>query len=114
MIGARLHFFLLIATLVWLQYSCVHDGNSKLNEKLDDAVQRHASIDERIIDWGAPSGKDSLSDGRMVYTWKLPWTSHHVNYNTKGNTAYATQHVCTIVITAFEDNTIQTYNYRDC
>jgi hypothetical protein len=61
---------------------------NSLQTKLDDAIRRHASIDERIVDWGAPAEKNVLSDGRIVYTWTIPWTEHGVNYNTKGNTAY--------------------------
>jgi hypothetical protein len=70
--------------------------------KLDDAVQRHASITERIMEWGAPSEKHTLSDGRIVYTWKIPWTWSSVN------------HLCTIAITASADNTVESYNYRYC
>jgi len=65
---------LLILTLLLLQYGC-HLGPSTLQIKLDRAVERKASIDERIVDWGAPDSKASLSDGRVVYTWKMPWTS---------------------------------------
>ena len=104
---------LLIAILICLQSACVN-GTSKLSVKLDDAVQRHASIDERIIDWGTPSGKDPLSDGRVVYTWKFPWTSSDVNYAAPGGQAYSVQRVCTVVITASADNKVQSYNYRDC
>ena len=57
------------AVVVLLQFSCARDN--VLRMKLDDAVQRHASIDERIVDWGAPAGKNVLSDGRIVYTWNL-------------------------------------------
>jgi hypothetical protein len=104
---------LLIALVLCLQYGCVHD-TSQLRAKLDAAVQRHASIDERIIDWGTPSGKDLLSDGRIVYTWKLPWTGNYINYGVPGGQAYPVQHWCTIIITAAADNTVQSYKYRDC
>ena len=104
----------LAIVLLMLQYGCVHD-TSKLQMKLDDAVQRHASIDERIIDWGAPSGKDTLSDGRIVYTWKNPWTGSYVNYAAgPGGQAYSAQHWCTIVITASADNTVESFKYSDC
>lgn len=103
----------LIVFVASLQYACAHDNN-RLRVKLDDAVQRHASIDERIMDWGAPSGKDSLSDGRLVFTWKMPWTGSYVNYAVPGGQAYSAQHWCTIVITTSADNTVQSYNYRDC
>jgi hypothetical protein len=102
----------LLAVVIVIYSGC--SRNKGLQMKLDDAVQRRASIDERIVDWGAPAGKTTLSDGRIVYTWTHPWTDHSVNYNTKGNQAYAVQHMCTIVITTSADNTIQGYNYRDC
>jgi hypothetical protein len=102
----------LLAVVIVIYGGC--GRNKGLQMKLDDAVQRRASIDERIVDWGTPAGKTTLSDGRVVYTWTLPWTGHHVDYNTKGNQAYAVQHVCTVVITASADNQIQSYNYRDC
>lgn len=104
----------LIAIILCLQYGCEHD-TSKLRIKLDTAVEHHASIDERIIEWGSPTGKDSLSDGRFVYTWKIPWTGNYVNYAAgPGGQAYSVQHWCTIVITASADNTVQSYTYRDC
>src|SRR6478609_8949575 len=103
--------FFLIAILIWLQYACEHDNNN-LRMKLDDAVQRHSSIDERIIDWGSPSGKDTFSDGRIVYTWKLPWTGNYINYGVPGGQANSVQHWCTIIITASTENTVQSYNYR--
>jgi len=106
---------LLIAILLGLQCGCVSKRDtSKLRMKLDDAVQRHASIDERIMEWGAPWGKGPLSDGRVVYTWKIPWTGSYVNYGVPGGQAYTVQHWCTIIITATADNTVQSYNYRDC
>lgn len=103
----------LIVVLLMLQYGCVHQRD-QLRIKLDDAVQRHASIDERIMEWGGPSGKDPLTDGRFVYTWKRPWTGNYVNYGVPGGQAYSVQHLCTIVITASADNTVQSYNYSDC
>lgn len=103
----------LLGIIIFIQPACVHE-NTKLRVKLDDAVQRQASIDERIIDWGAPSGKDSLSDGRLVYTWKIPWTGNYVNYGVPGGQAYSVQHWCTVVVTTSANNQIQSYNYRDC
>ena len=94
-----------------LQYGC---QPRPLQIKLDSAVERKASIDERIIDWGGPDRKEPLSDGRIVYTWKMPWTSSDVNYAVRGGQAYSSQHVCTIVITVTSDNVVQSYNYRDC
>ncbi len=105
--------FLFLA-LILLQYGCEHD-TSQLRMKLDSAVERHASIDERIIAWGTPTGKDRLSDGRFVYTWKIPWTGNYVNYAAgPGGQAYSVQHFCTIVITTSAENNIQSYSYRDC
>ncbi|MBH0178417.1 MAG: hypothetical protein HP491_11265 [Nitrospira sp.] len=103
----------LIVLLLSLQYGC-HHGPNPLQLKLDDAVQRHASIDERIMEWGAPSGKDALSNGRIVYTWKRPWTGNYVNYGVPGGQVYSSQHLCTIVIAASADNTVQSYNLNDC
>jgi hypothetical protein len=70
--------------------------------KLDDAVERHASITERIMEWGAPSGKQVLRDGRFIYTWEIPWAWHSV------------EPMCTVVITASAENTVETYRYQDC
>jgi len=66
------------------------------------------------MEWGAPYGKEPLRDGRVVYTWKFPWTGSHVNYGVPGGQAYTTQHLCTVVITTSPESTIQSYNYRDC
>jgi hypothetical protein len=70
--------------------------------KLDDAVQRRASITETIMEWGAPRGKRWLSDGRIVYTWTIPWAWRSVDP------------LCTIVITASAENTVEAYTYRHC
>lgn len=104
---------LLILTLLLLQYGC-HRGPSALQIKLDSAVERKASIDERIVDWGAPDSKAPLSDGRVVYTWKMPWTSSGVNYAVPGGQAYSRQHLCTVAVTVTSDNIVQRYNNRDC
>ena len=103
-----------MATAALFQYGCQPTGPSPLQIKLNSAVERKASIDERIIDWGAPDKKEPLSDGRIVYTWKMPWTSIGVNYAVSGDQAYSMQHACTIVITVTSDNVVQSYNYRDC
>ena len=79
--------------------------------KLDDAVKRHASIDERIVEWGAPSAKETLSDGQIVYTWKLSWSEEQI---LSDMTAYSLQHGCTVVITSSSDNAIQSYKTDDC
>lgn len=108
---------LLIVLLLCLQYGCTRGPSQlqiQLQMKLNDAAQRHTSIDERIMEWGAPSGKDALSDGRFVYTWKRPWTWSGVNYGVPGGQVYSSQHLCTIVITASADNTVQSYNLNDC
>ena len=102
-----------IIALLLLQNGC-HSGPNALQIKLDSAVERKASIDERIVDWGAPDSKAPLSDGRVVYTWKMPWTSSGVNYAVPGGQAYSSQHLCTVAITVTSDNIIQSYNYRDC
>jgi hypothetical protein len=104
---------LLSLMLLLLQYGC-HLGPSVLQIKLDSAVERKASIDERIVGWGAPDSKAPLSDGRVVYTWKMPWTSSGVNYAVPGGQAYSSQHLCTVAITVTSDNIVQNYNYRDC
>lgn len=87
---------------------------NSLSTKLDNAVERKASIDERIIDWGAPDSKAQLSDGRMVFTWKKPWTSSQVHYAAPTQQVYTAQHLCTIVITTSAESIIESYNYRDC
>jgi hypothetical protein len=70
--------------------------------KLDDAVQRRASITETIMEWGAPSGKRWLSDGRTVYTWAIPWARRSVDP------------LCAIVITASAENTVEAFTCRHC
>ncbi len=109
---------LLLVMALCLQQGCASEHNTNpLRLKLDDAVHRHALIDERIMEWGTPSGKDPLSDGRVVYTWKMPWSGRQLNPMNPGdpyNQAFAVQHLCTVVITAGSDNTVQSYNYRDC
>lgn len=99
--------------LLFMQNGC-HRGSSALQLKLDSAVERKALIDERIVEWGAPDSKALLSDGRVVYTWKMPWTNSGVNYAVQGGQAYSSQHLCTVAITVISDNTVQSYNYRDC
>jgi hypothetical protein len=103
---------LLIATLICFQFGCGHPNPTGVRAKLDDAVSRHASIDERIIEWGAPSMKETLSDGQTVYTWKLPWTETELLPGT--TTGYQLPHDCTVVITASSDNIIHSYKTEDC
>lgn len=104
---------LLIMALLLLQNGCQH-GPSALQIKLDSAVERKALIDERIVEWGAPESKAPLSDGRVVYTWKMPWTSSGINYSVPGGQAYSSQHLCTVAVTVTSDNVIQSYSQRDC
>lgn len=104
---------LLIMALLFMQSGC-HRGPSALQLKLDSAVERKALIDEKIVEWGAPDSKAPLSDGRVVYTWKMPWTSSGINYGVPGGQAYSTQHLCIVAVTVMSDNTIQSYNQRDC
>ena len=42
----------LIATLACFEFGCTHGNPLFVRGKLDDAVKRHASIDERIVEWG--------------------------------------------------------------
>jgi hypothetical protein len=106
----RTHF--VIATLACFQFGCGHGNlNFTLSGKLDDAVQRHASIDERIMEWGAPSTTETLNDGQIVYTWNLPWSDEQ--FLTGGN-AYSIPHKCTVVITSSADKAIQSYKTDDC
>ncbi len=94
--------YALLSTL-FLGFLCACVGDtSDLRMKLDDAVQRRASITEPILEWGAPSGKHALNDGRIVYTWKIPWTWNSVDP------------LCTIVITASADNIVEKYDYHSC
>ena len=99
-----------IATLVCFQFGCGH-GNYSLKAQLDDAVQRHASMDERIMEWGEPSQKETLNDGQLVYTWKLPWSEEQL---LPDGTAYPLQHGCTVVITSSSDHVIKSYKTDDC
>jgi len=100
----------LIATLACFQFGCGH-GINTLKANLDDAVQRHASINERISDWGEPSRKETLGDGQLVYTWKFPWSEEQI---LPGGTAYQLPGMCTVVITASSDNAIQSYKTDGC
>ncbi len=99
-----------------LPIACEHtpSRSQQIQSQLADAVQRQASIDERIMEWGAPNGKDILSDGKIVYTWKTPWTKGHINYGVPGGQAYTKQHFCTVVITTSPQSIIQKYNFNDC
>jgi hypothetical protein len=101
----------LIATLACFEFGCSHGNPLFVRGKLDDAVKRHASIDERIMEWGTPSGKETLTDGQIVYTWKLPWSDEQI---LPGGTAYTITHGCTVVITTSSDNAIQSYETDDC
>ena len=102
---------LLIAMIACFQFGCSIVNPTSVRAKLDDAVKRHASIDERIMDWGVPSGKETLSDGQLVYTWKLPWSEQQI---LPDMTAYSLQHGCTVVITSSSDNAILSYKTDDC
>jgi hypothetical protein len=101
----------LVATMACLQFACSH-GN-QLRAQLDDAVQRHASIDEEIMDWGPPTRKETLSDGQLEYTWKFSWIEKRVLHGGSG-AVDPRQHSCTIVITTSPDNVIQSYKTDDC
>jgi hypothetical protein len=101
----------LIVTLACVQFGCGHDNPTLVRGNLNDAVKRHASIYERIMEWGAPSGKETLTDGQLVYTWKLPWSEEQI---LPDGTAYPIQHGCTVVITTSSDNAIQSYKTDDC
>lgn len=99
-----------IATLASFLFGCGHSGHT-LKAKLEDAVQRHAPIDERLIEWGEPTAKETLADGQLVYTWKLPWSELQM---LPDGTAYPLQHGCTVIITSSSDNAIQSYKTDDC
>ncbi len=90
-----------VLLLVGLLYACAGHTDD-LRMKLDDAVQRQASITERILEWGAPSGKKPLPDGRVLYTWEIPWAWKSVDP------------LCTVLITASAANTVESYTYHDC
>jgi hypothetical protein len=96
--------------LAAFQFGCT-PGNSQLRATLDDAILRHASIDERVKDWGAATAKETLSDGQLVYTWKFPWSEQQMMPDM---TAYPIQHMCTVMITSSADNAIQSYQTDDC
>jgi hypothetical protein len=98
-----------IGAIAFLQFGC--HGNFELRGTLEDAAHRHASIDERITDWGPPSEKETLSDGRLAYTWKFPYAEEQI---LPEMTAFRVQHVCTVVITTSVDNAIQSYKMDDC
>ena len=102
--------FLFIAMIASFQFGCGH-GNFGLKSTLDDAAHRHASIDERIVDWGEPNAKETLSDGKVVYTWKFPWSDEQILTDMS---AFPIQRVCTVVITSSSDNAIQSYRTDDC
>ena len=106
----QMRTLLLIATLACFQFGCGH-WNFTLKAKLHDAVQRHASIDERIMEWGDPSAKETLNDGQIVDTWKLPWSDEQLM---PGGNAYSIPHACTVVITTSSDNAVQSYKTDDC
>jgi len=102
--------FLLVAMIASFQFGCGH-GNFGLRNTLDDAVHRHASIDERILDWGPFDTKETLSDGQVVYTWKFSWSDEQILTDMS---AFPIQHMCTVVITSSSDNAIQSYRTDDC
>jgi hypothetical protein len=85
-----------------------------LSVRLDRACSRREHVDRLIVDWGSAAAVDRLSDGRLVYTWKRPWTSSAVNYAAAYGQAYAVQHVCTIVVQTSADGIIEHYRYYDC
>ena len=101
---------LLLITLACFQFGCSH-GHFTLKAKLDDAVQRHASIDERMAEWGVPTAKETLNDGQVVYTWKLPRSDEQILPD--GN-AFTIPRECAVVVTASSDNAIQSYKTDDC
>ena len=90
-----------IMPLACLSWACAGQ-NDELRVKLEDAVQRRASVTERILEWGAPSGKRPLKDGRFLYTWEIPWAWNSIDP------------LCTVEITASSENTIEGYAYHDC
>lgn len=98
-----------IGAIAFLQFGC--HGNFELRGTLEDAAHRHASIDERITDWGPPSEKETLSDGQLAYTWKFPYTEEQI---LPDMTAFPIRRVCTVVITSSADNAIQSYKMDDC
>jgi hypothetical protein len=100
----------LITMLAYLPFGCV-SGDFELRAKLEDAVQRHALIDERIMDWGEPSGKETLSNGQLSYTWKFPWSEERL---LASQTAYQVPHMCTVLVSTSSDNVIQSYKTDDC
>lgn len=85
-----------------------------LSVRLDRACSLREHVDQLILDWGTAAAVDHLSDGRLVYTWKRPWTGSAVNYAGPYGQAYALQHTCTIVVQTTADGIIEHYRYFDC
>lgn len=104
---------LLTATFLFHQYGCAHEA-SDLKIKLESKLQRDTLIDDWIEELGSPNGTNTLSDGRTVYTWQIPWVEKGINYGVPGGQAYTAHHWCTIVITTSPSNSVLGHNFRDC
>ena len=109
--STQMRTLFLIATLACFQFACSYDNPMSMRGKLDDAVRRHASIDERILEWGTPNGKETLTEGQLVYTWTIPYSEEQI---LPAGNAYQVPHRCTVVITTSSDNAIQSYRTDDC
>ena len=101
----------LIVTLACVQFGCGHDNPTLVRGNLNDAVKRHASIDERIMEWGAPSGKETSTEAHSTTHGNSLWSEEQI---LPDGTAYPIQHGCTVVITTSSDNAIQSYKTDDC
>ncbi len=97
-----------------ISVGCYHGhGPHPLSVRLDQARQEREHVDQLILLWGTAE-VDRLSDGRLVYTWKRPWTGTGVNYAVPNGQAYAVQHLCTIVVQTTADGIVERYRFFDC
>ena len=71
-------------------------------------------IDEAVKLWGAADATQQMTDGTIVYTWRLPWTSSSVNYGVPGGAVVPHQHLCRITLQTDRAGTIRSYHYEDC
>jgi len=67
---------LLIAMIACFQFGCSIVNPTSVRAKLDDAVKRYASIDERIMDWGAH--RQAKTEEELMWT-KCCWCSRSTN-----------------------------------
>jgi len=83
-----------------------------LQKRLDSLVAQ--PIDEAVKLWGAADATQQMTDGAIVYTWRLPWTSESVNYGVPGGAVVPHQHLCRITLQTDSAGTIRSYHYEDC